>query len=204
MSNLCFQPVMNSARPLMSKPPDAPVPLLRIEMDRCTVEPLDLWADDKGGLEYAPHQPKPDKTNRLATILCRAQGPHADPQWWLVPHSRNVALNGVRPLSLAVVEPGDLLTAGTHRWLITTLWSPQSAPAPEAIKNRECPVCGGKLEVAPVVRCPCGRYYHLEKPDDPDNKDALNCYLSGACSVCHRAPSLEPVFLPNAEEKWLD
>lgn len=201
MRNLCLQSILRSDAP---KRP-SPRPTLQIDSEECNGQPIELWNDPAGLLYVTSHDAPPHSPadSRLATIMSRSAGTTSDPTWWLVPRTNLLALNGIRLLPLAALEPGDLLTAGSHRWLITSHWTPEPAAAPEAIASRECPVCGGALSLAPVIRCPCGRYYHLEKPDTPDDASALNCYLTGRCTVCHREPVLEPRYLPSPEEKLL-
>jgi hypothetical protein len=42
---------------------------------------------------------------------------------------------------------------------------------------------------------------HLERPDQPDDSQALNCYLlAGSCGVCGRSSNLEPSLLPVPDE----
>jgi hypothetical protein len=139
----------------------------------------------------------------IARLACEAPPLPADPQWWIAPRSQNLAINGLRPLPLAAIEPGDILSHGSFRWLVTNIWKPVPFTAPESIAERDCPICGGKLGLAPIIRCPCGRFYHLERPDDLSDSQALNCYFPGPCGVCHRTPGLDPDLLPGAEEKLL-
>lgn len=203
MNNLCFQMVGSPEG--RSRELDGPLSTLRVDAESCAPQSLDLWSDDVGCIHTEPHAEGALRIGEdlLATLVCRICSATADPHWWLVPKSAVMELNGIRPLPLATIEPGDLLTAGNRCWLVTMLWTLQPAPAPEHVAARECPVCGGPLSLAPVVRCPCGRYYHLEKPDDPGDSQSLNCFLTGPCGVCHREASLEPKFLPSAEERLL-
>ncbi len=200
MTNLCFQPVLcgDSAN-------GATRTTLKIEARECAGRPVDLWIDAHAKLVATSRGSPLDSASQilLATVVSQNGSTHAAPTWWMIPRAESLALNGVRVLPLAALEPGDFLTAGIHRWLITFHWTPEPIPAPEAVASRECPVCGGCLSLAPVIRCPCGRYYHLEKPEAPDDAKVLNCYLTGRCRVCQREPSLEPRYLPSAEEKLL-
>jgi hypothetical protein len=201
MTNLCFQPVLRGDAAKDS----AVHSTLQIDALKCEGRPIDLWTDAAGVLVATSHdsQPHSPAESLLATVVSRMAATHAEPHWWLIPRTNLLALNGVRMLPLAALEPGDFLTAGIHRWLVTVHWTPEPIAAPEAIASRECPVCGGCLSLSPVIRCPCGRYYHLEKPEAPDDANALNCYLTGRCNVCQREPSLEARYLPCAEEKLL-
>jgi len=140
----------------------------------------------------------------LATLSCR-QNTADDATWWLINHSQQLTVNGIRPLSLCALEPGDLIAVKQEYWMVTVLWTPEPEPVPEKLADRDCPVCGGKLKLAPVIPCACGRYYHLENPQEPDNTELLNCYLtSGACGMCHREPTLEQQLIPEPHEKMLD
>jgi len=58
--------------------------------------------------------------------------------------------------------------------------------------------------MAPVVQCACGRWTHLERPEQPQSPDALNCYLAaGTCGDCGRAATLKPQIVPEPPEKLL-
>jgi hypothetical protein len=127
-----------------------------------------------------------------------------DPQWLIVRRDHTLLHNGLKAFALNLVEPGDLLACGAHSWLVTDLWQPHPQSAPEALANEACPVCGGSLHLAPVVRCVCGRYTHLEKPDNLADPQALNCYLQSGPCACLRTPSLEPAFLPEPDESLVE
>jgi hypothetical protein len=124
--------------------------------------------------------------------------------WFLLPASDGLLLNGTRPLPVAVVEPGDLLATGDETWFLASEWAAEPQAAPPELADRPCPVCGGELKLAPVVRCVCGRFAHLEDKSAPGDPQLLNCYLAGACGVCQRKPSLAPVLVPEPPEKLLD
>ena len=115
-----------------------------------------------------------------------------------------VILNGARTLPLAVIDAGDLLTLGAATWFLASEWTPEPQAAPPELADRPCPVCGGELKLAPVVRCVCGRYAHLEDRSAPGDPQLLNCYLAGPCGVCQRAPSLNSVLVPEPPDKLLD
>lgn len=138
-----------------------------------------------------------------ALALLRWSAAGRDPAWLLMPCSDDVGLNGMTPpFPLARLEPGDLLSSGDRFWMIATLWRPEAVEAPADLRDKPCPVCGGNLAVAPVIQCPCGRWVHLENPAEPDNPDALNCFLaSGVCGGCGRRASLEPQVIPDVPEK---
>jgi len=139
---------------------------------------------------------------RVADLLLRDST--SGPLCYLVPRDQALFLDGVKPLPLAALTPGSLLSLGPRRWLVTMRCQPKPAPASAELAERKCPVCGGELKLAPIVQCPCGRYYHLEKPDAGAGEDVLNCYLASACGLCNRPPSLAPVLVPEPPEKLLD
>ena len=124
--------------------------------------------------------------------------------WYLVPHTRKLALNSqVQLLPIVRLEAGTLLSIGQQYWLITTLWTPKQSDAPAQLAHKPCAVCGAALELSPVVQCSCGRWSHLERPEDPDDDEALNCYLiSGHCGGCGREASLEAQTFPRLPA-WL-
>jgi len=177
-------------------------PLLRIDAWQCQKAPLELYLDSQERLAAAPAS-KVRKQKRIAAVISGPGASANDYSWWLIPRSAMVSINGVQPFPLAALDRGVLLTFGGHRWLVASQWAPTPCPAPQSVANRDCPVCGGALSLAPVIQCPCGRYYHLENPGDADNPGLLNCYLSGACGMCGREPSLKPQLLPTPDEKLL-
>jgi hypothetical protein len=128
----------------------------------------------------------------------------AGADWLLLTANEGLLLNGAKPLPLAVVEPGDLIAAGSNVWFVTTEWVPKPAEVSAELADRPCPVCGGELKLAHVVRCVCGRYAHLEDPTAPDDPALLNCYLASPCGLCGRAPSLSPVLVPEPPVELVD
>jgi hypothetical protein len=138
----------------------------------------------------------------FATVMARPTS--AGSGWWLVPSCDGLTINGVVPLPLSALEAGDLLAVGSDWWLVVSQWTAEPAPAPAELADKPCPVCGGTLRLAPVCRCRCGRYYHLEAPQNPDDGQALNCYLAGPCGLCSRPPSLEPMLSPEPPAKLLN
>lgn len=179
------------------------VPLLFHSKD-ATDTPQEVWVTPRGELRPKPTRKRSKGRARpLLTLLCR-DGGAPQPSWLMLPLDRDLLHNGVRPLPLAVLQPGDVLAVGEYRWFAAEVWQASPFPAPASVAERECPVCGGYLSAANVVQCPCGRYYHLEMPEDPDNENALNCYLTaGECGLCHKEPSLEPQFLPTPPEELI-
>lgn len=125
-----------------------------------------------------------------------------DSAWVFVACASNVALNGLAPpLAVAVIEPGMLLAIGERHWLVSSLWRPEAVQAPDELRDKPCPVCGGELGLAPVVQCGCGRWTHLENASAPHDKDALNCFTAaGTCGGCGRRASLEPQMFPEVSE----
>jgi hypothetical protein len=118
--------------------------------------------------------------------------------WFVAPCSPSFSLNGqAPPLQLTTLEPGALLSIGTTFWLASLLWSPIPAAAPEYLAEKRCPVCGGELKLAPIVQCLCGRWVHLERPDVPDDPDALNCFFEGGqCGSCGHPATLDTQCVP--------
>jgi hypothetical protein len=143
-----------------------------------------------------------DSDNNLVAML-RAAGAGDARVWYLIPRNDALGVNGIAPpLGLVQLDPGAVLSLGTRSWLVVSVQQSQPAPAPAELADRDCPVCGGKLSITPVVQCGCGRWTHLERPDEPDSRDALNCYLaSAACPDCGRAATLQPQITPEPPEK---
>jgi hypothetical protein len=121
---------------------------------------------------------------------------------WLIHASPRLLLNGLPALSLARIEPGDVLSSGRMRYQIVECWSPVPQPAPPALADKACPVCGSPLSAATVVTCRCGRVTHLENAANDADESALNCYFAGPCA-CGLEPNLEPRLVPEPHEKWL-
>jgi hypothetical protein len=121
---------------------------------------------------------------------------------WLLHASPRLLLNGLPTPSLARLEPGDVLSSGRFRYQVVERWSPVPQPAPPALADKACPVCGSPLSVATVVTCRCGRVTHLENATHDADESALNCYFVGPCA-CGLEPNLEPRLVPEPHEKWL-
>lgn len=166
---------------------------------------LSLHWDGGGSLTIGPAQHDGAGSGRpgvMAELWFHAEGTVAG--WWLAPRERkSLAINGVPPLPLAALEPGDLLSVGPAWWLVTSPWAAEPQPAPEELSQRPCPVCGGALGLAPVAQCTCGRYYHLESPG-AEGDDVLNCFLSGPCGLCNRQPTLDEILWPEPPAKLFD
>lgn len=182
--------------------PKMPEPLLVRSTD-CEETPLVFWKPNRGAMKTSGPKGIPKKAVRFASLLYRDSA-NSNPTWLFAPLSPSVMHNGIRPLPLAIIEPSHVLAFEDQTWLVTELWRPTPFPAPEKIADKECSVCAGQMKLAPVIQCPCGRYYHLERPDALDDPNALNCYVtSGMCGLCERKPSLEPQFLPVPPEELI-
>ncbi len=196
MKTFCLHPIRRAVL-------DSDPPLLCISSADCREAPRMVWITKRGRLRSSPAQQVHETARRMARLLYRDAG-HGNSQWLFAPLCDEVLHNGIRPLAIAIIEPGDVLALGEECWFASELWRPAPVPAPENIAEKECSVCGGPLKLAPVIQCPCGRYYHLEHPETPDDPQALNCYLTaGMCGLCERKPSLEPQFLPTPPEELI-
>jgi hypothetical protein len=146
-----------------------------------------------------------DPADVVGTVKCTIDEGH--PSWYVVPRGCRVGINGsAMPLSLARLEPGTLLSVDRRFYQVCILRQVVPGPAPTNMAESPCPVCGEMLSVAPVVRCGgagCNRWTHLERPDVPDDPDALNCYLAtGAnCPECRAPATLDPIIAPEPHEK---
>ena len=198
MKTLCLHSIHGDFR-TTSKTPQT----LLIASTDCEESPLVFWKSQAGEIQATKAAEVRKSANRYASLLYR-EAANSNPQWIFAPLSIQVMHNGIRPLPLAIIEPGHVIAFEDQTWLITELWRPVPMPAPEKIADKECSVCGGAMKLANVIQCPCGRYYHLEHPETPDDPNALNCYLSaGMCGLCERKPSLEPQFLPVPPEELI-
>lgn len=133
-----------------------------------------------------------------------------EPAWELIPRTGTLGLNHLPAcLPLAKLEPGDLLTLGDRLWMAASLWTPEPVVAPDTLRDKPCPICGGQLGLAQVVECVCGRWTHLENPSSPNDAAALNCFLAaGRCGHCGRPAILEPQLFPEVADcliaEWTD
>jgi len=201
METLCLQPAMELPRGQR----EAVQPVC-LTAELCAQSPRDVWMMDDGRLVAVAsgQMPAGEEDRLLFSLTClesSGAGQATQREWLLLRRDRALQVNGIPVLPVASLEPGYLLALGSQRWLVASLWKPTPRPAPAAVMNSDCPVCGAPLSAAPVVQCPCGRYMHLEKPDEPNDPQALNCYLlAGTCGLCGRPPSLEPSLLPEPDE----
>jgi hypothetical protein len=200
MDTLCLQPAFEWPRAAEHAEP------IFLSAERCLGASLDAWLATSGQLEVTPagEVPPGDENRLLFTLRCvdsLPPGQAAQREWLLLRRDRAVQVNGIAVLPVTILEPGSLISAGKKRWLVASIWTPTPRPAPGAVKDVDCPVCGAPLSVAPVVQCPCGRYMHFERPDQPEDAQALNCYvLAGSCGICGRTSSLTPSLLPAPDE----
>lgn len=179
-----------------------------------TEKGLGLWLGADGTLQVTPlpsskksrvrainrSSASSHKGRALAAIIKRVTVEGAS-NWYAVPASDSVGVNGVaRPLPLIRLAPGSLFSVGQRFWWVTGVMKPDPQPAPPEIADTLCPICGCKLSAAPVVQClgpNCGRWTHLERPDEPGSEEALNCYLmADKCGDCLQPNTLDPVLVP--------
>ena len=131
---------------------------------------------------------------------------HAGPRgaWSIVPLGDELAINAQPPFPVQRLDLGMLMTVGTLAWMVCGLVQPRPVAAPKEVADKPCPVCGAPLALVTVVQCPnCLRWTHLERPDDPQAKDALNCYVTASTCSCGRAATLEPQVIPEPPAKLL-
>ena len=199
METLIFEPVTPPADPLLPRPlpDDRGIPLALM------AETYGLRRDEDGCL-IAERQcdPRLLTTGEFVARLHIRQVA-GDCELVLIAAARSVQVNGRRPFRLAIIQPGDLLSIEDATWMLVKLWRPEPADAPPELAGKPCPVCGGALGLAPVVRHTCGRWYHFQRPDAPDDVDALNCYLAaGSCSGCSAPLTMEPVAIPDVAGRF--
>jgi hypothetical protein len=143
----------------------------------------------------------------VASLKCLDD--NGTPAWYAAVRGNRLGINGAAsPLALTRLLPGALLSVDTAFWLVSHVWRPVPGPAPPEVAELVCPVCGDKLSRAPVVQCPgagCNRWTHLERPEQPEDKEALNCYLftGGECPDCHSPATLDPIVAPEPHEKLM-
>jgi hypothetical protein len=175
---------------------------------------LGLWCSAAGTLQVKPFpstkksrvrtmkRTAPSSRNgRALVFIVKCVAVEGSLEWYAVPTSDSVGINGLaRPLPLIRLEPGSLFSVGQRFWWVTGVRKLDPQPAPPEIADTLCPICGCKLSVAPVVQClgqNCGRWTHLERPDEPSSEEALNCYLiADKCGDCLHPTTLDPVLSP--------
>jgi hypothetical protein len=200
MNTLCLQPALEWPRPAEQSPP------LFLAAEKCVSSLRDVWLMEDGRLTSttAGEISSSEQGRLLFSLTCLESSPggqHLDREWLLVRRDRSLQVNGIPVLPVVTLEGGSLLAADRKRWLVTSVWKPAPRPAPPEVEDVDCPVCGAPLSAAPVVQCPCGLYMHLERPNQPDDTQALNCYLlAGSCGTCGRTSNLAPSLLPVPDE----
>jgi hypothetical protein len=120
------------------------------------------------------------------------------PMVFTVPLDRGLRLNGLAPLGLRAMHPGDVLSFKGASLLLVRRFRPEPAPVPEPLAAKPCPVCGEELRAAPACACECGSRMHLEAPEEgPESRRSLNCYLSvRICKKCGKETGLEERLIP--------
>jgi hypothetical protein len=179
-----------------------PAPRTKIDVPGAMVAAFDLlWNGES--LVAAPQGPDGPAGSRIALLAVRREA--GETVWYLAAGCGELGVNGISPpLPVMRLEPGALLSVGDRFWMVSVLWQPAAVDAPDELRDKSCPVCGGELQVAPVVQCVCGRWMHLERPEEPSDPNALNCYLvSDTCGNCGRPTSLSPQVLPEISERLL-
>ena len=92
------------------------------------------------GLRFAPLSARvaaavqPDLVAEL-----KSHGSPSGVTCWLAPRDAALAINGLAPLPLAALEPGDLLAVGPQHWFVAALWAAEPQPAPEALTSAPVP-----------------------------------------------------------------
>ena len=143
----------------------------------------------------------------LPVAMLRAVASGSDQSWFLISQSQQLHINGKSPLALAALEPGDIVSIGDSDWWLAQLYSPTPIEAPATLAGKLCPVCGGDLAMPGIriILCCCGRALHCEAPDDPANKQALNCFFEAAtCGQCGQPCTLEARLIPESPAKLFD
>jgi len=198
--------------PIMQADLQHTAPPITIEVAAGEQESFVLSYDAEGEFVLTPDKRSCKVPNRLAAIwsvpVTGGRG------WYLVTPHDSIGINSISPLlPVARLEPGDLLWMGNRFWFVSLLSQPEVMDAPAELRDKLCPVCGSELGLVQVVQCSCGRWMHLERPDDPEAVDALNCFLAAAtCGGCGRQTSLEAVLIPAVPERmtaaldddWMD
>jgi hypothetical protein len=203
-SELCFVPIGtcgSSGAPLAQR-------AVQIEFQVGEAGATELWHDGDcltavpaNGQEAAA---KRGDARLIATLFAK---PERDSHnWFAIRQNEALTVNGENPAPLlSRLEPGALWTYGQESYHVARLWKPVPRVAPPAIGAKNCPHCGGKLQLAQIVQCLCGRYLHFERPEKPDDSEALNCYVqAGPCGKCGREPTLQAQLIPEPPDALLD
>jgi hypothetical protein len=211
MKSLVFTPVIREATAVAL--PSAPIKPSAANFPTPGWYQLQLHNDGELSLNHAESKSQtpdvsPDDKWRVAWL--RVHLVDREPVWDVIPCTDSLGLNNLPScLPLAHLEPGDLLTLGNRLWMAASFWKPEPIDAPDELRDKPCPICGGPLGLAPVVECACGRWTHLENPSSPHDTAALNCFLAaGKCGGCGRTALLEPQVFPEIPDclasDWTD
>jgi len=112
----------------------------------------------------------------------------------LVPHGIGVLVDGQRGVGLRHLRPGNVLSIADAEYLLARRYQASPHPVPEALASCECPVCGLRLDEAPVASCQCGVRFHAA---EPTSKTSLSCFTeTPTCFQCQRPKTFEPTLLP--------
>jgi hypothetical protein len=117
-------------------------------------------------------------------ILPRRQAA-APPEAVVVPAEGGapILLNGIRPLGLGVLGPGDVLSVGGENWLAVRRFRAEPGPAPPEVASKSCPVCGMALSLAACAMHHCGVFMHFS--GGGEGSGDLDCYVrSSTCTAC--------------------
>jgi len=145
-----------------------------------------LVMDGEGNFSLVSSPPPGSPLEVVATFRCiPGKSPSEIAQMYVVPSTPGFRLNGVAPVKMKAIKPGDLVTAFEKSWLVVRRFRPVPQEAPEEVRDKECYVCRNPLHIAKVCRCLCPTFFHLEDPGGDSNGDGLNCYLSlEHCPIC--------------------
>ncbi len=192
MKKRCFTPVMRTDPPGIESE-------LRIAEPAAGCATIALYCDPDGVLHA--QSVDGDGCGEISTAVANAAllgylryvDRDGAGDWLFVGHHRQLGLNGVSPpLPVMAIEPGALLSFRGDFWHCAQEWTPEVATPPEHLRERPCPVCGAPLSAAPAVECLCGCWTHLQKPEAPEDTEALNCFLHVGTCQCQRKTSLAP------------
>jgi hypothetical protein len=138
---------------------------------------------------------------RIGVLHAKTSG--AETTWFLLSGCKTLAVNGSPLLPIRQLDPGSVLSLGSKCWWISSFWQPRPVDAPADLADKLCPVCGATLGLVPVVRCACGRWTHLERPEEPTSQEALNCYLAAPSCPCGLPATLEAQISPEPPGRLL-
>ena len=122
MKTLCLHSIHSDFR-AASKMPQT----ILITSTDCEESPLVFWKLQAGEIQATKAAAVRKKANGYASLLYR-ESANANPLWLFAPLSMHVMHNGIRPLPLAIIEPGHVIAFEDQTWLITELWRPTPMP----------------------------------------------------------------------------